>query len=143
MRVALQVSFAVMMAATGVEAAQADIVLREKFPTRGKHTEIFVQDADGMPVAGAAVKVTYRPGSSVEAFDELGTTGPSGRLAWLPTTAGIATLAATWDGGSTSSNVSVKFESAPAGGIIIMILAGVLLVGGSIVRIARILKSER
>ena len=94
-----------------------------------------------MPVSGAKVAVTYRPGSSVELTEEVGTTGPGGRLVWTPTTAGIALISATWDGGETSTNISVKFASVPAGGLIIMILAGLLLVGGSAVRIIRVMKS--
>ena len=123
-------------------AASADVVLREKYPTEGENTELFIQADDGTPVSGAAVTVVYRPGSSVEATEAVGTTGPSGRLAWTPQTAGIAAVNAVWDGGDTSANVSVKFGGAPAGGLIIMVFAGLLLVGGSIVRIMRVLRTE-
>jgi hypothetical protein len=123
-------------------AATADVVLREKYPTEGENTELFIQADDGTPVSGAAVTVVYRPGSSVEATEAVGTTGPSGRLAWTPQTAGIASVNAVWDGGDTSANVSVKFGGAPAGGLIIMVLAGLLLVGGSVVRIMRVLRTE-
>ena len=138
----LSVVLAVTVVSLMVGAASADVVLREKYPTEGENTELFIQADDGTPVSGAAVSVIYRPGSSVEATEAVGTTGPSGRLAWTPQTAGIVSVNATWDGGSTSANVSVKFGGAPAGGLIIMVLAGLLLVGGSIVRIMRVLRTE-
>ena len=121
--------------------ASGDIVLRQKYPTEGSATQVFVQSESGTPVTGAAVTVTYRPGRSVEATEEIGMSGAGGRLTWTPTTAGIAALKATWEGGEASTNVSVKFAGVPAGGVIIMILAGTLLVGGSIIRIMRVLRS--
>ncbi len=121
--------------------AAGEIVLRQKYPTQGNETQVFVQDDGGAPVSGAKVTVTYRPGSSVEETLEIGVTGAGGRLEWTPSAAGIATLNAHWEGGSTSTNVSVKFAGIPAGGLIIMILAGLLLLGGSVVRIARVLRS--
>ena len=141
-----ETGFLMVAIAVGVSllagTVSADVVLREKYPTEGENTELFIQADDGSPVSGAAVTVTYRPGSSVEATEEVGTTGPSGRLAWTPQTAGIASVNAVWDGGDTSTNISVKFGGAPAGGLIIMVLAGLLLVGGSIVRITRVLRTE-
>jgi len=127
--------------ATLAPAAAADIVLRQKYPTEGAVTQVFVQNEDGSPVPGADVTVTYRPGSSVSHTEEVGVTGEGGRIEWTPATAGIAALHAKWEGGESSTNVSVKFAHVPAGGIIIMLLAGVLLVGGSVVRIMRVLKS--
>lgn len=126
--------------------AAADIVLRERFPFEGHETQLIIQNADGVPVPGATVTVTYRPGSSVEKSDEVGTAGEGGALSWTPATAGIATLSASWtadDGteSSISTNVSVRFASVPFAGVIIMIFAGVLLVGGSFWRIRRILTS--
>jgi hypothetical protein len=138
----LFVILAVVVVSVLAGAASADVVLREKYPTEGENTELFIQADDGTPVSGAAVTVVYRPGSSVEATEAVGTTGPSGRLAWTPQTAGIASVNAVWDGGDTSANVSVKFGGAPAGGLIIMVLAGLLLVGGSVVRIMRVLRTE-
>jgi len=136
------VVFVVVVVSLLAGAASADVVLREKYPTEGENTELFIQADDGTPVSGAAVTVTYRPGSSVEATETVGTTGPSGRLAWMPQTAGIASVNAVWDGGDTSANVSVKFGGAPAGGLLIMVLAGLLLVGGSVLRITRLLRTE-
>ena len=112
----------------------------------GEKTELYIQDDAGNPVAGADVSATYRPGSSVEETVSIGVTGKSGRILWFPAAAGIVTLAAAWtsaegDTVTTSTNISVKFKSTPAGGIVIMLLAGLLLVGGSAVRILRVLRS--
>ena len=122
--------------------AAGEIVLRQKYPTQGNETQVFVQDDGGIPVSGAKVTVTYRPGSSVEETLEIGMTTAGGRLEWTPDKAGIATLNASWEGGTTSTNVSVKFPRTPLGGMIIMILAGLLLLGGSAVRITIVLRSE-
>jgi hypothetical protein len=87
------------------------------------------------------VSVTYRPGSSVSRTEDIGVTGEGGRVEWTPHLAGIATLNATWDGGTSTTNVSVRFAHTPLGGVAIMLLAGLLLVGGSVVRIMRIMKA--
>jgi hypothetical protein len=131
-----------VIALFAVGPASADIVLRTQHPTEGESTDIFVQGDDGAPVSDAMVTVTYRPGSSVELTDTLGTTGASGRLNWTPVTAGIAAINATWgEESNTSVNVSVKFAGTPIGGVLIMIFAGLLLVGGSVVRIIRVMRS--
>ncbi len=126
--------------------ADASIVLRSQYPVEGERTELFIQSDEGAPVANAAVLVTYRPGSSVEQTEEIGVTSEDGRIGWSPTLAGIVTINASWehDGAtiSTSTNVAVKFASAPLLGIAIMIIAGFLLVGGSVVRVFRMMKSE-
>jgi len=131
-----------------VQTASGDgsIVLRTQYPEQGEKTELYIQDEAGNPVSGADVSATYRPGSSVEETAPIGVTGKSGRILWFPADAGIVTLRAEWtsaegDTVTTSANISVKFGSTPAGGIVIMLLAGLLLVGGSIVRILRVLRS--
>lgn len=132
------------VAALGVvPCAAGEITLQTSFPTQGEATSLIVQDDDGAPVSGATVTATYRPGSSVEHVSEVGTTDEGGRIDWVPEDAGIATVAAQWgeDEKSASTNVSVRFASTPAGGLIIMIFAGLLLVGGSVVRLSRVVKS--
>ncbi len=119
------------------------LTIRDQFPTRGEATSIILQDADGLPVVGALVEAVYRPGSSVSQHANLGTTGTGGSLGWTPTEAGLVTLTATWGEGtaakSASLNVSVRFDSVPKMGLIIMVLAGLVLVGGSAVRMRRIM----
>ena len=128
-----------IVAATSIVAvsahADATIVLRQQHPVEGEAVEVFLQDGSGVGVPGADVSVTYRPGSSVEKTEVVGTTNDSGRIMWTPSTAGIASINMSWGEESASINVSVRFSSAPWLGLVIMILAGLLLVGGSAVRI--------
>jgi hypothetical protein len=124
----------------------ATIVSDKKFPTQNEQVRLVVSDSDGNPVGGASVTVTYRPGSSVEKTDTLGESDAAGVVMWKPSDAGIATVTATWSGPeqselSESTTVSVRFQSAPWNGIIIMIIAGLVLAVGSIVRIFRLLRS--
>jgi len=128
------------IAATAV-LADATIVLREQHPVEGEAVEVFLQDTAGTGIPGADVIVTYRPGSSVEKTEPVGVTNDSGRIMWTPSTAGIVAVKANWEEQSASINVSVRFRSAPWLGVVIMILAGLLLVGGSAVRIGRVLRS--
>jgi hypothetical protein len=126
--------------------ADSSIVLRNLYPVEGERTELYIQDDEGNSVPGAEITATYRPGSSVENTSIVGSTGKSGRITWIPATAGIVTLSASWESATgdtvtTSANVSVRFSSTPAGGLIIMVLAGLLLVGGSVVRILRVVRS--
>lgn len=143
---ALAVAFVLVFTMVQAASGENSIILRAQFPIEGERTELYIQDDTGGPVPGASVRATYRPGSSVEEISEIGITGKSGRVNWTPAIAGIVTLAATWstaagDTVTASANVSVKFRSTPAGGILIMLLAGLLLVGGSAVRILRVLRS--
>lgn len=131
-----------------VSNAYADnsIVLRTLYPVEGERTELYVQDDKGNSVFGAEITATYRPGSSVENTSPVGITGRSGRMTWIPSAAGIVTLSATWESAAgdtvtTTTNVSVRFRSTPAGGLLIMLLAGLLLVGGSAVRILSVIRS--
>ena len=124
----------------------ATIVPDKTFPTQNEQVRLGVSDSDGNPVGGASVTVTYRPGSSVEKTDALGESDAAGAVMWTPSDAGIATVTATWSGPeqsdlSESTTVSVRFQRAPWDGIIIMIIAGLVLAVGSIVRIFRLLRS--
>ena len=127
---------------------QADVVLDREFPTQGEPTRVRVVNRDGNVVAGAAVSVAYRPGSAVTREEDAGETGADGSLLWTPTDAGIATVTATWeapDGSDRTSavTVSVKFRSVPATGILIMLVAGLLLIVGSFVRVAILLRTPK
>ncbi|MDH3215983.1 MAG: hypothetical protein OEN01_06780 [Candidatus Krumholzibacteria bacterium] len=129
-------------------AARGRLILHERFPTRGQEMRIRVEDEAQNPVGGAIVDVTYRPGSKVERVDHVGTSSSDGMITWTPTQAGIATITATWSEHdqmlrSSQASVSVKFPSPPADGILIMIVAGVLLVGGSSIRLFYMLRTQQ
>ena len=127
--------------------ATADVVIEHKYPVKGEATAIRVLDENGTPVSGAELEVTYRPGSSVARTEPIGRSA-TGAVEWTPQEAGIATITATWVGSdlaeaSSTTNVSVKFRSPPIGGILIMIVAGLLLVVGSVIRVANLLRAPQ
>jgi hypothetical protein len=129
-----------------VPASRADIVLDTAFPTVKKQTRIHVTDDRNNPIPDAEITVTYRPGSAVERGGVIGCTGDDGNSMWTPAEAGIVTITATWTDTdraeqSSSINSSVKFNPTPISGILIMIIAGVLLIGGSIERILSLLST--
>jgi hypothetical protein len=126
--------------------AYGSIVLDEQYPEQDKPARIQVTDSDGNLVPGASVAVTYRPGSKVSKTAEVGRTADDGAVEWTPQDAGIATITASWTGSgeatvTASRTVSVRFSSPPMEGILIMIVAGVLLIVGSIVRIYKLLRA--
>jgi hypothetical protein len=125
----------------------SSIVADKTFPIRNEQTRLVVSDAHGTPVRGASVTVTYRPGSSVEKSYTLGESDAAGAVMWTPSDAGIATVTGTWPGPdqsqlSVSTTVSVRFHRAPWDGIIIMVIAGLVLAVGSVIRIFKLLRSS-
>ncbi len=145
-RIILSVTPLLVLMTSGDRAAESQpmVVLRTAFPVQKEKTEIHVLDASGNPVGGATIEATYRPGSRVSVVSPVGITDSSGGADWIPQHAGVVRIDARWrdDDGSeilATMNASVRFASTPIGGIIIMIFAGVLLIGGSIVHFARLI----
>ena len=135
----------IAMLAITAPASNAEIVLDTAFPVEKQPTRIHV-GTDGYPVADALITVTYRPGSAVPAEFELGRTASDGNCEWTPREAGIVTISAAWtdeDGveQTATMNTSVKYNPTPVVGILIMIIAGIVLIGGSVDRIARLLRT--
>jgi hypothetical protein len=129
-----------------VHVSRADIVLDKAYPTVEQETRVHVSDDRGNPISDAEIRVTYRPGSEVERTGVVGRTGSDGMSTWTPAEAGIVTITATWLDAdqteqSTSINASVKFDPTPIAGIAIMIIAGILLIGGSLQRICSLLST--
>lgn len=75
-----------------------------------------------------ALTVTYRPNSSIETVETIPARGQQ-TVTWTPVQAGVVALSA---GGSGSRNVSVRYQRVPAGGIVVLLIAGCLLFGGAI-----------
>lgn len=127
-----------------VTAASADVLIESHYPVKGVPVDVRVTDDNGNPVSGATIEVTYRPGSSVERTEPIGSSS-GGLVQWTPSEAGIATVTASWtvageNTATSSTNVSVKFSSPPLDGILIMVVAGLLLVVGSVIRVANLLR---
>jgi hypothetical protein len=128
--------------------ARGTVVVENQFPVKNEFVRIHITGDDGYPVEGANVEVTYRPGSRVQQTDHIGASAADGTIRWAPAEAGIATITATWTGpGQTerksATSVSIKFRSPPLDGILIMIVAGVLLVVGTVIRIFALLRTPQ
>jgi len=128
--------------------AQGSVVIESEFPTQDQPVRVHIAHDDGSPVSGASVSVTYRPGSSVERLEPIGVSAEDGGIDWVPSEAGIANVTATWtDAGQSeiaaASSVSIRYGSPPLGGIVIMVVAGILLVLGSIVRVFNLIRTPQ
>jgi len=116
--------------AGGVAAAQ--IRLAEAYPLEGRSTVIELLDGD-VPVAGATVAVLYRPNSEAATLEMLGTTDARGRIAWVPSNAGLAQVTARVPSGGEALgiDVAIRWSRIPAAGLVILVIAAVLLFGGA------------
>jgi hypothetical protein len=148
-RIGLVPGILLVLLACGYEYAtcQGTILLQTQFPIQNEKTRIIVQSQAGNPIAGAKVGAIYRPGSRVEANAEVGITDSGGGVDWIPQEAGIVSISAEFPGeaGDTiqvQTNVSVKFASTPLSGVLIMLFAGILLIGGSVLRFTRYLRGQ-
>jgi hypothetical protein len=124
-----QILVAILMAAAP-ETAPVTLVLDEsQHIVEGHAFELNLQ-REGSPVARVEVKANYRQNAleSLQQTRTVGITDASGRVVWTPTQAGVVTLE--WEGGT--KNVAVRYDGAPGLGIVVMILAGILLLGGTI-----------
>ncbi len=130
----------------GNAVAGGQIELAKKYPVESEKTYIYVRNDFFQAVEDARVTAVYRPGSMVSRTTVLGETDSAGMIEWKPRTAGIVAIEAEWKNAginnSAALNVSVKFVSAPVGGIMIMLFAGFLLLGGSVIRITRLVRSQ-
>jgi hypothetical protein len=82
--------------------------------------------------------VTYRPNSSIASQEILLTNGQQ-TVAWVPQQAGVAAISTPAGG---AQNVSVRFQSAPASGIIVLLFAGGILFGGVIFAFVKLFKNN-
>ena len=125
--------FAVLLAAALVVWAappalgQSVVSVEPAAPTVGEPVRVtFSEPVD-------SVTVEYRPGA-VSATTETFTPG-SATLEFTPDRAGVVSVAV----GEASQNLSVRFRSAPLGGLAVMVLAGLILFGGAAVSMRALL----
>jgi len=115
-------------------ARAGEITPAESYPLRGEPTTLTVSTEQG-PAPGVIVEVLYRPNSQTSHTETLPPTGADGTVPWTPDDAGLATLTAHSPGQPeaviASRNVAVRFGGFPASGVGMMVLAGILLFGGS------------
>jgi len=143
MRKVLIVSLLCCLTFNGARAGGASIEVYPEFPKQASSARITVLDDEGSPLAGVEVKVTYRPESKVAETVVIGVTDSSGTLTWLPEDAGIVTVSARVAGESITKTVSVRFSSLPKRGMLVLIVAGLILIGGSVRRFLGIMSGSR
>lgn len=125
----------------GAAVAAVTLELAEDFPERG--TPVTVRLNGGEMGETYSFSVTYRPNSETARVEEVGDFSADGALTWTPVDAGITSLSVIDSAGAVllSKNIAVRFASPPVSGLLIFILAGLLLFGGSTVFMRRALES--
>lgn len=100
--------------------ASAEITSSTDAPVRGQAIQLTFAE----PIN--SFTVTYRPGA-VTAHDEVVSVPNARTVSWTPQRAGVVKIAA----GDDTKNLSVRFTGAPATGILVMLVAGIILFGGA------------
>lgn len=72
-----------------------------------------------------SVQVVWRPNSAIPDTVQLNPEGTS--FLWTPTKAGVATVVTP----NGSQNISVRYDSFPGSGLLVLVLAGAILFGGA------------
>jgi hypothetical protein len=95
---------------------------------QGEETVVVATRADDEPLAGATVRVFYRPDLLGEHEQAIGITDGRGRIAWTPSDAGIARLQAA----DQVQALQVAPRSPPEGtiGLLVTVAAMSLLLAG-------------
>lgn len=101
--------------------AICQINLSTEFPLIGEDVVITV------PNEALELLVTYRPNSAISQTDTLMRESFTSDFHWKPVSAGVVALSS----GKLSKNVSVRFKKASTGGLVVMIFAGIILLGGA------------
>ncbi|MCB0570955.1 MAG: hypothetical protein KDC66_14365 [Phaeodactylibacter sp.] len=110
------------LVAAGLLPTAAQISVSNDKPVRGDAITITLAKPEPYVV------VTYRPNSSLAHSDTLRTTGMATDFQWAPSRAGVVSLSTAGQG---SRNVSVRYKGMPGLGIMVLILAGTILLGGA------------
>ena len=120
-----------IVALTFGSATAGEILVDGGFPTVGEPMELSVSDV-GTP-ENHRLQVVYAPSSETQTAEEIGRFSTEGTIAWNPARFGIATLTVMDDAGETvaTENVAILPAETPAGGVLVMVFAGILLFGGA------------
>ena len=131
--VLLLLVFAVTLPATGQITFQPAPVENEEpaDPIKG-HATVVTLDS-----FAEHVQVIWRPNSAISDTVTLHVSGQT--FTWTPTQAGVATMTTS---NGTSQNVSVRYDSYPASGIFVLIIAGTILFGGAGFAMGKLLGGE-
>lgn len=101
----------------------------ERPPVESEPSRLVLTDGEH-PATGVELVAVYRENAhkTLRVEQIIGETDSAGEVQWTPQQAGVVVLS--WAGGN--KNVSVLHPSMPGGGLLIAVLAGVGLLGGSV-----------
>lgn len=121
---------------TAAEAPAITLTADDERPVLGQTVRLTVL-AGGTPLRAARVSAVYRPNSSTTSTEHLAPTDEAGTVFWTPSAAGPVNLQA-WppsvaEGAAPAVTVAVavRYGGFPLSGLVIMLLAGALLLGGA------------
>lgn len=100
----------------------AQISVSTEKPIQGENITISLAQPDSMVV------ITYRPNSSLAQRDTLRAPALAATFQWTPARAGVVALSTSAQG---SRNVSVRYRGLSGSGLLVLILAGTILLGGA------------
>lgn len=121
------------------EHIKADHLLLSKKVIVGEATDIAMRLKD-KPAPGVELQAHYRSNAhaALQHQQNLGRSDAQGLIHWTPKEAGVVVLK--WNGGQ--HNVSVFYDGVPFSGVLVAVLAGLLLIGGTIFFFAQMLRSK-
>jgi len=90
-----------------------------------------------VPAGTDTVYVTYRPGSNVE-IQEVLDAGGERTVSWTPLRAGVVRVTTA----ESSETLSVRFDRTPLPGVLVMVVAGLILFGGMVYALRKLLASD-
>lgn len=127
--------------------AQSTLTLSGDQLVEGRETILSVVDATGNPVAGIQVDALYRENAhpSIRHTQNVGKTEPDGTRTWVPDQAGVVVLRWTLPGAQEPAGkleVAVRHDGIPGAGIAVAVIAGFLLLGGSLRFLLQMLSSD-
>ncbi len=123
--------FLLLIALATIPTAQAQFVDATVVPG-GEVLDIVVPEG-----ASDTLSVLYRPGATALVSRETVVRDPSASTwAWQPQRAGVVRLSS----GGVTQNVSVRYQTFPIGGAVVMLLAGLILFGGIVVSMRTLMR---
>jgi len=122
-----------------IGAATLDPPAAQLKPVEGQTITLHFVD-DGEPAAAVTVEAQYRQNAhaSLQHSQKIGTTSSDGTLRWTPSEPGVVALA--WQGGGAT--IAVRHDGTPISGLLIALLAGILLLGGSVYFFVRMIATD-
>lgn len=127
--------------------AQSKLTLSGDQLVEGRETILSVAGASGIPLAGVRIEATYRENAhpSICHTQNVGKTEPDGTRTWVPEQAGVVVLRWTLPGTTAPVDkleVAVRHDGIPGAGIAVAVIAGFLLLGGSLRFLLQMLSTD-